>query len=175
MKNFTMFLALLIIFSAPIFAQDNVYDKFIFLLGKWKGTGSGFGNDKSAIESDFNLIMNGKYIEVKNDSKFEPTEKNPEGEHHIDWGIISFNKNRKKIIFRQFHIEGFVNQYVLNDSLSNDTILIFETEVIENFPEGGKARWTIRKIKENEIETIFEVSFSGKEFVCYGTNKMMKQ
>ena len=84
--------------------------------------------------------MDGKYIQIKNDSKFEPTESRPEGENHIDWGIVSFDKQRNKIIFRQFNIEGYVNQYVLNDSLSNESKLIFETEIIENFVEGGSAR-----------------------------------
>jgi len=40
-----------------------------FLIGEWTGTGSGFGNEKSQIESEFNYIMDGKYIEILNDSK----------------------------------------------------------------------------------------------------------
>ena len=68
--------------------------------------------------------MDGKYIEVMNDSKFAPTEKKPNGEHHVDKGFISFDKQRNLIVFRQFHVEGFVNQYTLNDSLSNDTKLV---------------------------------------------------
>lgn len=41
--------------------------------------GSGFGDDTSKIESSFQLVMNEQYIEVKNESWFEPTEKNPNG------------------------------------------------------------------------------------------------
>jgi len=70
--------------------------------------------------------------------------------------------------------EGFVTQYVLNEPASDDSKLVFETEVIENLV-GGKARWTIKKTGENEIETIFDVSFPGRDFVCFGTNKMSKQ
>ena len=83
--------------------QSNSFEKINFILGEWNGAGSGFGNEKSKIESSFKLIMGGQYIEVQNKSKFEPTEKNPEGEYHIDKGYISYDKSRKLIVFRQFN------------------------------------------------------------------------
>lgn len=156
------------------FGQSSPFERMGFILGEWSGTGKGFGNETSTIESSFQLVMDGQYIEVKNDSRFEPTEKNPEGEHHIDHGFISFDKTRGKIVLRQFYIEGFVNQYFLNDSLSNDSTLIFETEAIENLPK-GKARWTIKKVSEEECETIFDVSFTGGEYTCLGTNNLIKK
>ena len=55
------------------FSQDNNYSKFEFLMGKWQGTEQGFGNETSKIESEFILIMDDKYIMVRNDTKFEPT------------------------------------------------------------------------------------------------------
>lgn len=60
--------------------QEHPLGRFSFLIGEWSGTGSGFGNDSSKIESSSKYVMNGKYIEVLNDSKFDPTEKKPEGE-----------------------------------------------------------------------------------------------
>ncbi len=155
-------------------AQTSPFEKFDFLIGNWSGNGEGFGNEKSNINSSFQLIMNGKYIEVKNESKFEPTAKNPEGEHHIDKGFISFDGNRKKYVFRQFNNEGYVNRYILVDSLSSDSYLVFETEDIENFLPGGNVRWTIRKVDDNNIETTFEVSFPDKDYVCFGTNLLTR-
>lgn len=55
-----------------------------------------------------------------------PAIQNPEGEIHEDYGIISSDEARKVFVFRQFHSEGFVNQYILNDSLSNNKTLIFQ-------------------------------------------------
>jgi hypothetical protein len=178
-KNIDMkkkvFLVLGLILSFGIsFAQTNKFEKINFIIGDWQGTGSGFGNDKSKIESSFQLVMDRQYVEIKNESKFEPTEKNPEGEHHIDKGFISFDKSRNSIIFRQFNNEGYYNQYILNDSLSNENILLFESEFIENFVPNGKAKWTIKKINENEIETIFDVSF-GKDYKCFGTNRLIRK
>lgn len=99
----------------------------------------------------------------------------PKGEHHIDKGFISFDKSRNTIVFRQFNNEGYINQYILNNELSNDSTLVFETEIIENFIPGGKARWTIKKVSQNEIETTFDVSFPNKEYTCFGVNALVRK
>ena len=91
---------------------------------------------------------------------------NPGGEHQIDKGFISYDQSRNYIVLRQFNNEGYVNQYELSNSLSTDSILTFESEVIENFVSGGKARWKIKKISDNQIETNFDVAFPGKEYAC---------
>lgn len=169
------FLVLGLILSFGIsFAQTNPFERLNFIIGDWSGTGSGFGNNKSKIESSFQPVMDSNYIEVKNESWFEPTEKNPKGEHHLDKGFISYDKSRKLIILREFNSEGYFNQYVLNDSISNENTLVFETEFIENFVPNGKAKLTIKKISENEIETVFDVSF-GKDYSCFGDNKLIKK
>ncbi len=175
MKRITLVIMLIAQVIGVVYGQTNPLERLDFLIGKWSGTGSGFGNEKSKIESEFNYIMNGNYIEVSNDSKFEPTESKPDGEHHLDKGMISYDKNRKVIVYRQFNIEGYFNQYILNDTLSNDTILVFKTEVIENFVPGGKARWTIETTGIDQIETNFDVSFPEKEFACFGTNVLTKK
>lgn len=175
MKKMTLIFFAVLLSSGFGFAQTNPFDKINFIIGDWVGSGSGFGNNKSKINSSFKLVMDGKYIEIINDSKFEPTEKKPEGEHHIDKGFISYDEKRDAIIFRQFNIEGYVNQYVLNEDLSTETKLAFETESIENFAPGGKARWTISKISDTEIKTIFDVSFPNSEYTCFGTNSLVKK
>ncbi|MGD9899806.1 MAG: hypothetical protein AB7T22_11845 [Calditrichaceae bacterium] len=175
MKRVTFCFTALLVLIGSAGAQDNLFEPFEFLLGEWTGNGSGFGNETSTIQSEFKIVMNGKYLQVTNESRFEPTDKNPDGEHHIDQGLISYDNAREKFIYRQFNVEGFVNQYVLIDSVSNDSLLVFETEVIENFIPGGQARWTIRKTGENAIETVFDLSFPGKEFACYGTNSLTKK
>lgn len=172
-KTYTIFF-LLLIATFQSMAQDNQFEKFNFLFGSWSGEGLGFGNSTSAIKASYNLTMNGTYIEVMHDSQFVPTASKPEGEHHVDKGFISFDKIRNTFVFRQFNNEGYVNQYLLVDSLSTDNKLVFETENIENFMPGGKARWTVVKISDEEIETIFDVLFPGKEYSCFGTNMMRK-
>lgn len=171
-----MKLLLVLLFSAGILlAQSEGLERLNFLIGNWEGTGEGFGNSKSVINAVYTSTMNDKYIEVVNNSQFEPTEKNPDGEHHIDRGFISFDNARGKIVYRQFNVEGYVNQYLLIDGLSDENTFVFETENIENFVPGGRARYTIKKLADGSLETVFDVSFPGKEYACFGTNKLTKQ
>jgi len=155
-------------FSINSSAQNNPLGKFGILIGNWEGTGTGFNSTQSIIQTEFNWIMNQRYIEVKNRSEFQPTIDKSQAEIHEDIGMISYDKARGLYIFRQFHVEGFVNQYFLNDSLSIDGKLVFESEVIENFVSGGNARFTIIVKNETEIETLFDVGFPGKEMACFG-------
>lgn len=169
MKLNYLLILLLIITTLNIQAQHQ-FQPFEKLIGHWKGTGIGFSNNTSTIKSSFQYTLNEQYIEVKNESVFKPTDKNPKGEIHTDWGLISFDKQRKVFVFRQFHVEGFVNQYILNETESTPNKLVFETEVIENFVPGGKARWTIIIKEGNLTKTIFDLQMPGKEMVNYGKN-----
>lgn len=150
-------------------SQDK-WTKFESIIGQWNGSGIGNAGNTATVKTSFKLVMNGQYIEVKNESVFKPTDKNLKGEIHTDWGLISFDKQRKVFVFRQFHVEGFVNQYILNESESTPSKLVFETEMIENFVPGGKARWTIIIKEEKLSETLFDLQMPGKEMVNYGRN-----
>jgi len=177
-KKYTALSILCLLLTLPfstIKAQESNWAEFDYLIGNWIGSGEGFSSGQSSIQSSFEYLMNNKYIKVTNRSVFKPSDKSPEGSIHEDWGIISYDKNRKVYVFRQFHNEGFVNHYILNDSLSNDLVLIFETEVIENFVEGGTARFTIIKHEEEYIETVFDVSFPGKDYTCFGRNELYRK
>jgi hypothetical protein len=174
MKKATLFALFMLMVSVFTNGQTDPFENLNVLIGDWTGSGSGFGNETSKIESSFQYVMDGKYIEVVNDSKFEPTTDNPRGEHHVDKGFISHDQERKLIMFRQFNIEGYINQYALNTSVSNDSTLVFETEEIENL-SGGKARWTILINSDTKIETVFDVSFSRDEFTCMGINELERK
>ncbi len=154
---------------------ENPFTPLTFILGEWTGNGIGLNHEKTILQSGFRLSLNNSFIEVSNEWLLEPTETYPKGEIRVDKGFISFDKSRKVFVFRQFHGEGFVNQYILNNNLSDDSLLVFDSELIENFVPGGKARWTLKKISETELETAFYLSASDEEFVCYGTNFLTKK
>lgn len=161
--------------SFNLFAQENPLNQFETIIGHWEGTGEGFGNAKSKITADYSWLMNKQYVEVKHHSEFEPTAQNVEGEVHDDKGIISFDSARKVVMFRQYHNEGYFTEYALNDSISTPDQLVFETERIENFVPGGRARFTINILGDNEIETVFDVGFPEREMACFGTNRLKRQ
>jgi len=146
--------------------KKNVWEPFNYFLGSWESKVTGkAGSGKGQRVYEF--ILGDKYLYCKNKSVFEPQEKNPAGEIHEDWTFFSYDQSRSKFIIRQFNIEGFVNQYVL-DSLSTDCkTLVFVTESIENVPPGFRARLSHVIETDERFSEIFELAPSGKEFnIC---------
>jgi hypothetical protein len=78
-----------------------------------------------------------------------------------DVGIFSADRSRKRIVFRRFHVEGYVNQYAQVVGSSEGT-LVFETESIENTPSGWRALETYRFIDADEFEEVFKLAEPGK-------------
>ena len=58
---------------------------------------------------------------------------------HEDVGFFSFDTARRLMVLRQFHVEGFVNQYVADPAPPPGRI-VFTTEAIENIPAGFRAQ-----------------------------------
>ena len=144
--------------------QSNVWEPFKHFVGKWEGAGSGQpGNSK--VQREYRLVLNDKFLHVENRSVYEPQPKNPKGETHEDWGMISFDKSRKQFVLRQFHVEGFVNQYVMTSSDSKS--IVFTSEGIENIPAGFRARETYKILGPDEFSEVFEIAEPGKEFEVY--------
>ena len=86
---------------------------------------------------------------MKNRSVYKPQEKNPKGETHEDWGFFSYDSARKRFVLRQFHVEGFVNQYSLEDASPDGKPMVLTSESIENIPPGWRARETYRILNDN--------------------------
>lgn len=149
--------------------QLSALDPFI---GRWQGTTEGQPG-KGTVEREYTRILNSRFVQVSSRSTYPPQERNPKGEKHEEMGIFSADRSRKRIVFRQFHAEGFVNEYVLVDSPPQPT-LVFETESIENIPAGWRARETYRLITPDEFEEIFELSEPGKSFEVYSRARLKR-
>lgn len=147
-----------------------------FLIGTWQGTGSGQPGT-SQVERHYQFVLNGQFIEVKNKSTYPPQEKNSKGEVHEDMGLISYDKGRKTFVFRQFHVEGFVNQYVLDGEASQEPdgqTIVFKTESIENIPAGWQARETYQVVSPDEFTEVFELAAPGKDFEVYSKSRLTR-
>ncbi len=109
------------------------------------------------VQREYARILNSRFIRGQNQSVYPSQEKNPKGETHEDWGIFSFDRSRRRAILRQFHIEGFVNQYAadLDPQLGK---LVFTSEAIENLPPGWRARETYVVLGPDEFEEVFELA-----------------
>jgi hypothetical protein len=149
--------------------EENIWQPMEFLIGSWIGDETGKAGIGKGNRS-YQFIMNKKYIKMENISRFEPQEKNPEGETHKDMTIFSKDKIRNLIVARQFNIEGYVNTFVLDTLNSDNRKLIFVTESTENSPPGFKARLTYKIISKDEFTEIFELAPSGKDFEIWLRN-----
>lgn len=67
----------------------------------------------------------------------------------------------------QFHVEGFVNTYALDNISPDGKTIVFVTEQIENIPAGWRAKETYQIISDNEFIETFELAEPDKDFVMY--------
>jgi hypothetical protein len=150
----------------------DTWQTFHFFLGRWKGTSSG-NPGESQVEREYKQILNDQFIQVIDRSVYEPQERNPEGEVHEEIGFISYDRTRDVFILREFHVEGYVNQYVSEDVEADK--LIFVTEAIENMPPGWQTRTTYEILGENEFKETFDLAGPGQDWACFITNKFSRE
>lgn len=136
-----------------------------FLIGRWEGTSHGQPG-VARVQREYTRILNSRFIRAQNQSVYQPQEKNPKGETHEDVSIFSFDATRRRAVLRQFHVEGFVNQYA-GDLDSQPAKLVFTNEAIENIPAGWRARETYVVLGPDAFEEVFELAEPGKEFELY--------
>jgi hypothetical protein len=171
-------LLLTIAASAQSVPPQDKWGPLRYFIGAWEGTGAGQPG-AAKVEREYQLVLNDQFLQVRNQSTYAPQPKNPKGERHEDWGLFSFDRGRKQFILRQFHVEGFVNQYAMAhtkpDGGTDGKTLVFTTESIENIPPGWRARETYKIISEDEFIEVFELAGPGKEFEVYSENRLKRK
>lgn len=139
MRSFFSAILFSVTIATAITAQEPVEDDhwapFRPLVGKWTGERTGMGGDaKQTVEWEF----------VLGDQFLRCTTNSISGDDpHQDIGFISYDKQRKKFIYRAFFSEGFVNHYVADISDDGKTIK-FVSEEVENGPPGLRVLETIK-------------------------------
>jgi hypothetical protein len=140
-------------------------------VGTWRGTSEGQPGT-GTVERTYERVLGNRFIRLRSRSVYPPQAKNPKGETHDDEGFFSFDRERKLIVLRQFHVEGFVNQYVQQPTSENP--LVFVTESIENIPKGWRARETYTFSGSDELEEVFELAAPGKPFELYSRARLQR-
>ena len=168
-------LVLAITMSGAVLAQQPPADNLAPIapfIGRWTGTSEGQPG-KGTVERDYERALGSRFIRVRNRSTYPPQEKNPKGEVHEDEGFFGYDRARKRIVFRQFHIESFVTSYVQDVDAKPGTVS-FTTEAIENIPPGYRARETYTMTGPDELEEVFELAEPGKDFTLYTRTRLKR-
>jgi hypothetical protein len=153
---------------------DDVWAPLRFLVGNWTGTGEGQPGQATVTRS-YQFVLGGRFLECRSQSVYAPKEKNPKGETHQDFGLFSFDKARGCFVLRQFHIEGFVNQYASDSLPATGQPICFTTEAIENIATGWRARETYNVIGPDDLVEVFELAPPGGEFILYSRNHLSRK
>ena len=109
------------------------------LEGRWEGAAAGEPG-KRVSTREYNFDLAGRFLIVRNRSVYEPKSPGAKPEVHEDLGIFSYDRDAKKLVLRQFHGEGFVNEYVMDSIAPDGRSFEFVTIRIENIPAGWRTK-----------------------------------
>jgi hypothetical protein len=153
--------------------EVNRWKPFQFFIGAWQGKASGRVG-RGSVERTYAFTLEDQFIEVKNRSVYPPQEANPSGEIHEDRGFISYDKARSLYVFREFHNEGYVNQYIMEPPRDGSKTMVFVTESIENISPGWRARTTLEVISEHSFRETFDLAGPDQDWACFITNEFTR-
>jgi len=148
------------------------WEPFRYFLGDWRGNGTGRPGISSATRS-YRLILSDQFVEIRGRSVFEPQKANPTGEDHREMSILSYDIERSLYVLREFLVEGYVNQYML-ETASENGIFTFVTEAIENLPVGWRARTTLEILSEDNFRETFDLAGPARDWTCYIINEFQR-
>ena len=155
--------------QATVQTGSDVWEPMRFFVGEWKGEADGQAG-KGTVRRMYEFVMRGRYLHERNVSTYPAQEKNPKGEVHEHWSFLSYDRARQMFVLRQFHVEGFVNQYAAARDSVAATGFTFESEGFENLPAGWKARERYAVISADEFIEVFELAAPGQSFEVYSRN-----
>lgn len=136
-------------------ASADPWEPLRRLEGKWEGTSDGkFGS--AELERTYEFVLNGKFLQSR-------TRSVAEREVHEDLGMVSWDQAAERFVVREFHSEGYVNEYAVE--VAEDGTLVLETTSVENgFAPGLRAQSTLRFVSDDEIRETFALATGDAPF-----------
>ena len=160
-------LPIAILTAHTVVAQTDPWAKLRVLEGKWEGPTTGKPG-KGITSREYRFEMNGKFLSQRNKVVWE------KAEIHEDFSYLSYDTRQKKIVWRQFHSEGFVHEYTLDSVSADGKSLEFSSVRIENIPPGFRAKESYRMLSADEIESTFWLAEPGKNFEVYTETRLKR-
>jgi len=165
-------LSLAAIFAIGAASQSDPWASLRIFEGKWEGATSGEPG-KGTTSREYKFELNGQFLWQSDHSVYQPQDPSGKPVDHQDLGFFSYDTTQKKIRWRQFHSEGYVNEYALSQLGVDAKSLEFVTTNIENLP-GFRAKKVYRIVSANEIEETFYLAQPGKDFEIYTTANLKR-
>jgi len=159
-------LPLLFLLAFNAAGQSDPWGPLRVFEGKWEGTVAGKPG-KQFSSREYRFVSNGTFLWQYDHSVYEVTSPEAAPKVREDFGHFSYDKFLQKIIWRQFHSEGFVNEYRLDSVSPDGKSFEFVTVRIENLPPGWRAKKSYRVLSTDEFEETFSLAPPGKEFATY--------
>ena len=162
-RAWILWIAVMIACSAV--AQPAPWAVLSVFEGKWEGATTGKPG-KGHTSREYKFELNGHFLSQRDQSVYQPEDPSAKPVVHEDFGVFSYDSNLKKIVWSQFHSEGFVNEYSLESVSADGKSLEFVTTRIENLP-GFRAKKLYRIVSNDDIEETFLLAPPGKDFDVY--------
>lgn len=162
MKRSPLLLIAVLVAIAAV-AQSDPWAPIRVFEGKWEGQITGKPG-KQFSSRQYRFELNGKFLSQRDKSVYESKSPDTKPETREDFGFFSYDTNLKKIVWRQFHSEGFVNEYTLDSVSADGKSFEFVTVRIENLAPGWRAKKSYRVLSADEMEETFSLAPPGKDF-----------
>jgi hypothetical protein len=143
-------------------------------VGNWEGDSQGEPG-VGKMERTYAFVLRDRFLQVSNKALYPPQKKNPKGETHEDLGFFGYDRVLKRLVYRQFHVEGFVIQYSLESISKDGRSFVFTSTSIENISSGWVARETYRFLSNDEFIETFALAGPGKEFETYSETRFRRK
>jgi hypothetical protein len=152
--------------SAQTGQRHNVWGPLKYFVGTWEGTAES-RSGRGTAERECRFILDGSFLQMESTHVYDLSAQLPEGQTHEGLELFSYDRARKALVMRQFHSEGFVNQYRLDSLSADSTTIVFVSEWLENAPPGWRAKEQYEIIDDDEFIEIFKLAPPGGEFEVY--------
>jgi outer membrane protein assembly factor BamB len=158
--------------AGPMQAPEDAWSPVRFLAGEWAGETEGQPG-KGTAKRSYRFVLGDKFLHEQNISTYKAQPKNEKGEVHEHWSFFSHDRARHTLVLRQFHQEGFVNQYAMLPMTAGGR-LVFESETFENVPARWKARETYEVVSPDEFIETFEISQGEPSYETYSRTRFKR-
>jgi hypothetical protein len=162
----SLVLQIVMMIALSTLAQSDPWAPLRVFVGKWEGQISGKPG-KQFSSREYRFELNGKFLSQRDKSVYQPEVPAAKPEVREDFGFFSYDTYLNKIVWRQFHSEGFVNEYTLDSVSADGKSLEFVTVRIENLAPGWRAKKSYRILSADEMEETFSLAAPGKDFEIY--------